>query len=288
MEIERVKKRKKGEEKGKGKARQTGGLDEGKVVMGGESGGSYPHEETGYGAHNTLRPHPQSIAKEGFALNNFTPIPTSCTTCNARFENREALLAHLHTDHGAPSSAQCDCMLCLGRFEGEVDAAGVHVRETGAMRMRGMMAGDLFPFEGDETVGGAPATAVTKAEKAATDRQDVKRALARLGMTEEQFTANLPKGDPRAPSVSQPATPGMPSSFTGNAANGSGSAAQAPFSQSQQPLDMSAARTFDDTTGEMAEFDDVDEWLRSAEEVFGGADALGKYPDMNDARMGGS
>lgn len=109
-------------------------------------GPSQPDGAPGAGVHQAPPPetaNPDPAAK--FEVNNFTPMPTACR-CGAGFDNREALLGHLHDVHGDPNSRFCNCMFCSALFgDGrDVDAAGVHDREVGAVTLRGLMAGDVF------------------------------------------------------------------------------------------------------------------------------------------------
>lgn len=119
----------------------------GRNVMGDQQvkivGPSQADGAPGAGVHQAPPPetaNPDPAAK--FEVINFTPMPTACR-CGAGFDNREALLAHLHDVHGDPNSRFCNCMVCLALFGAgrDVDAAGVHVRQVGAVTLRGLMEG---------------------------------------------------------------------------------------------------------------------------------------------------
>ena len=188
----------------KGVVRAGGGVGGGRGVENGAAGDEYMSAMPT--VHQQQLPPPPSTSETtpvDFEVNNFTPNPTACR-CGARFENREAVLAHLHTAHNEPPSAQCNCMLCLGTFGGDVDAAGVHVREKGAVRSRGLMADDLFGGDGeqdgsatagamDDWGGTAVVPPVANANKGVDADPATAQALAAVGMTVEQFTANMPR-----------------------------------------------------------------------------------------------
>lgn len=243
-----------------------------------------------------LPPAPVASEQPAFELNNFTLIPRGIACkCGTRFDMREALLAHLHDRHGEPNSPLCNCMVCLGTFgtAGSVDAAGVHAREKGAVMMREMMADDLFGAEDDgkgsnasEKV--AAGFAPLSASPGGVDRQTaggdygVGAMLAAMGMTEEEFTVNMPK-DPYVDIQQQQATPTARTQLTPPS---HAEAEARPTGNTFRNVDQaSAGAAVPDGDAMMAVgFDDVDGWLDfSADELF--EDGVGKSAGGGDMVM---
>lgn len=206
--------------------------------------------------------------KDDFEIDNFTPKPTACV-CGAQFENREAFLAHVHLNHGEPNSADCNCMSCLSMLDGPVDGAGVHVYERDAAAMRGLTADDLFGQPG-----GSKAQMMEAASAVTPAAPDADQGPFKYGldMSVEEFTKNMrprvkpPALDPSpAASSSRHDTPLQDASST---AAGEGGAEQ--------------------ITGEPnpADWDDLDAWLASAQDVFGDGGEVGMSSGSEGVVMG--